>query len=298
MPLLETIGSSSARSFGLNSGGEPFFPTSLVSTDLIGYWDAGISLSAPTGSNGTTWKTLSSSGTSYGGSMGDINIQGLNSDFSFAGVGQSAYVTNLNNTSRVGSNSGISVSLSGFRRTQGTFEYWLYPTSYNSSNGLFVNRPDDLPNDGDWFWVGPWDSGGSFYVRTGRQPQNSDCCTYDLNLGSSQTNTNVSPSASNAMPLNTWRHVTVTWLHNSGGSNFTKVYINGNLFWSINSTIVSGNTRDTNPGGATTGRFLIGHNGGGNSQWMGRVGYIRAYSSPLSDSSILNNFNKSKMRYL
>lgn len=297
MPLLETIGSSSARSFGLNSGGEPFLPQNLVSTNLIGYWDAGLALSAPTGGNGTTWRTLSSSGTSYGGSMGDVNIQGLNNHYSYGGSGLSAYVANTNNTQNSGSSAGMAVSLSGFRRTQGTLEYWLYPTAYNAGNGLFVNRPGDEPNDQNWFWFGAWDSGNGYYVRTGRAPASSDCCNYDLNTSSSQINNGPAFGWVNTVPLNTWKHVTVTWKHNAGSGNYTNIYLNGVLTYRVDNSVINANTQDSNPNGATTGRLLCGHNAS-NSQWQGRVGYIRAYNSDLSTADVLNNFNKSKMRYL
>jgi Concanavalin A-like lectin/glucanases superfamily len=295
MPLLETIGSSGARGFGL-FGKTEFNPSLLDSTGLIGYWDAGLALSAPTGSNGTTWKTLSASGTSYGGSMGDVNITGLNSDYAYGGSGSSAYVYNVNNTVRSGGSAGMAVSLSGFTRSVGTYEAWLYPTSYNASNGLFINRTDDTPNDGDWLWIGSWDSGNSFYLRSGRQPASTDCCSYDLNVGSTQINNGNGP-ANVWMPANAWKHIVVSWNHSIGSGNFSKVYVNGVEYWSINSSIITSNTRNSNPGGATTGRLFVGHNAS-NSQWMGRIGYVRMYNSALNSSQILNNFNVSKSRYI
>ena len=100
-----------------------------------------------------------------------------------------------------------------FNKLNGTINVWIYPTSYNGGNGIFVNRTDSTPNAGDWLWIGPYS--GYFYFRLG---DGSSCCSNDNSFANYYS----------LVPTNTWTNLCCTW--SSGGTSC--VYINGKLYQS------------------------------------------------------------------
>lgn len=169
----------------------------------------------------------------------------------------------------------IGVPLSeNFNKTEGTITCWIKPYGYSSSNGIFVNRSDATANALDWFWIGAWSSGSIFYFRLG---DGSACCNNDLTIS----------SFSSYCPINTWRHLAVSW--KSAGTS--KIYINGNL---INSRSIS-SIPSTNP--SSEGRIGLGHSSGTTGSWNGEISKFNVYSTQLSDDLILQNFNATRSRY-
>jgi hypothetical protein len=282
MPLIETVGSSAARAFGLNS-----FKPDL---ELIGYWDPGLSQSAPTGGNGSNWIDISNSA---GLSMGNISLGGTT--FSYAGSGTSAYVQN----STQSDTGGMPVALNSWNasgsKLYGAMSIWAYPTSYAASNGMFVNRITQDPNDDNWFWIGTWDSGNDFYFRTGIP---SSCCGSDLAKGNNTFPGGSGEAPTVFAPTNTWKHWLWMWdLRETVplSNQYKRLYINGSLKYSR--VGFSAQSSSTNPGGVTTGKFGLGHSGGSNSQWLGRFGPIRMFKGNLTASQITDEFNLFRSRY-
>lgn len=152
-----------------------------------------------------------------------------------------------------------------FNKTEGTMNFWVYPTRYNGGNGYFVNREDDVPNAGDWFWIGPYSD--TFYFRIG---DGSTCCNNDLAFG----------SVSSVIPLNTWTNMCFTWKIN-GTSN---IYKNGSLLTSRN----IGNIPSTNP--ASNGRIGLGHDNA-DDYFNGNMPIVEIYNRQLTADEVAQNFN-------
>lgn len=262
----------------------------FTSSGLVGYWHPGIALSAPTGSNGNTWVNLANYYSIAGTYMGNVNIQGLVSDWTYGGSGRSAYVQNFNQT-RTGT-CGMPVSLTGFNKLIGTLEMWVNPTVWTGQNGFFMNRTNDTANDINWFWAGVWDNGNTVYFRTGFPP--GDCCSNDMAPGNGATfNALASNTVSVYMPTNKWYQVVFTWDHTLPLANqYKQMYINGTL---VHSRVgMPGQPTSTNV--ESTGTFGAGHSNTG-SQWVGRIGITRMYNRVLSTSEISLNFANARRVY-
>ena len=212
--------------------------------------------------SGTTFNDLSSNG-----------VVATISDFTYS----SAYGGVLSNSTAGTGAKGISVPLTDFPKTSGSLGIWARPTSWSSSNGLFVNRNDDVSNADDWFWLGPYGSGATLYFRLGNQVQLSYCCAND----------NTVSSWSSVHALNTWGYYLVTW--DSG--NESKIYFNGVLLSTKSITAIP----NTNP--STNGRIGLGHTTS-NSMWLGQIGSTRWYNVVLSADEILQNYNAQKNRFI
>lgn len=158
-----------------------------------------------------------------------------------------------------------------FNKTQGTMNFWVYPTRYNGGNGYFVNREDATPNAADWFWIGPYSN--TFYFRLGN---GSDCCSNDLSFG----------NVSTVIPLNTWTNMCFTWVANGTSA----IYKNGVLYTSRS----IGNVPATNP--ASNGRIGLGHANADN-YFHGKMSSVSIYNRALSAAEILQNFNAMRGRY-
>lgn len=246
---------------------ESGFKNTIYLDGLIGYWDANNLISAPTGNNGTTWKNLST----FPQNMGDINIQGAVTDWTYGSSSNIGYVQN--STSRDGG--GMPVNLVNWNKSKGTMEFWLMHTSYSLSNGYFVNRSDSTANDDRWFWLGSWDSGSILYFRKGIP---GACCNFDLTVS----------SYSSSVPINVWKHVVFTWNFYSQSNSSSFIYING----SQSATRIDG-TNHSASNVSDTGRFGIGHSNT-NSQMLGRFSKIRCYNIPLTSTQVLQNFNSER----
>ena len=141
---------------------------------------------------------------------------------------------------------------------------WIYPTSYNGGNGIFVNRTDATPNAVDWLWIGPYS--GTFYFRLG---DGSTCCNNDNSFGSYYS----------LVPLNTWTNLCCTW--SSGKTSV--VYINGKLYQSRSISTIPSTSPDT------YGRFGLGHSNA-DSYYNGKMPVAQIYNRQLSDSEVFQNF--------
>lgn len=165
----------------------------------------------------------------------------------------------------------IQVPNSVLNKSEGTMNFWVYPTRYNGGNGYFVNREDATANAIDWFWIGPYSD--TFYFRIGN---GSDCCSNDLAFG----------SVSSVIPINTWTNMCFTWKANGT----SEIYKNGILYTSRN----IGNIPSTHP--ANNGRIGLGHVNADN-YYDGKMPLVQIYNRQLSAAEILQNFNSSRVRY-
>lgn len=166
----------------------------------------------------------------------------------------------------------ITIPLStAFNKTEGTMNFWLYPTRYNGGNGYFVNREDSTANAVDWFWIGPYSN--TFYFRLGN---GSDCCSNDLSFG----------DVSNVIPLNTWVNMCFTWKANGT----SEIYKNGSLYTSRS----IGNVPSTNP--ASNGRIGLGH-ANADDYFNGKIPAVQIYNRQLTSTEIAQNFQALRGRY-
>jgi hypothetical protein len=154
MPLLETIGSGSARSFGLNSFGLP--PDGLIVTSgLILNLDAG-NPSSYSGS-GTTWTDLSGNGlnaTLYGTSFDTENRGSIVFDRSAADEGAQINSSSLFNLSTFTISSWNKPNVTNhngflFEKTIGGSVNTQYSLFYNSSNDLYFRTIRSTGGYGD-----------------------------------------------------------------------------------------------------------------------------------------------------
>lgn len=166
----------------------------------------------------------------------------------------------------------IQIPLStAFNKTEGTINFWLYPTRYNGGNGYFVNREDSTANAVDWLWIGPYSD--TFYFRLGN---GSDCCSNDLSFGSFSAN----------VPLNTWVNMCFTWKANGT----SVIYKNGVQFTSRS----IGNVPSTSP--ASNGRIGLGH-GNADDYYNGKMPVVQIYNRQLSAGEVAQNFRALRGRY-
>lgn len=242
----------------INSLGTKFFnSTQIVSSGLVWYYDAGIA------------DSYSGSGTSITDFTGNGNTATL-SDFSYVNT----YGGSFQNTTATIGSPGIQIPLTNFSKLVGTCEFWVRPTTYQTGNGIFVNRSDDTANADNWWWLGVWDNGNRLYFRLG---QTGNCCAND----------NAPTTWSSTHPLNVWGHYAATW--NSGVES--KIYFNGTLIQTVAISAIP----NSNP--SSTGRWGLGHAGGSNSQWLGQMGTFKHYNRVLTAAEILQNFQADRPRF-
>ena len=241
----------------INSLGTRLFnSTEIVSTGLVWYYDAGIA------------DSYAGSGTSIVDFTGNGNNATL-SDFSYINTWGGSF---QNTTGRVGS-AGIQVPLGNFSKLVGTCEFWMRPTTYDTGNGIFVNRNEDTPNSANWWWLGVWQN-ANLYFRLGRNDGN--CCIHD----------NMISSWPSIHSLNTWGHYAVTW--NSGVDS--RIYFNGVLRQTVSIGTLTGSND------SSVGRWGLGHNSS-NSQWLGQAGTFKHYNRVLSAAEVLQNFQADRPRF-
>lgn len=177
----------------------------------------------------------------------------------------------LNTTS--GDSGGMTVSLTNFSKTVGTMEFWASATSWNDSNGLFVNRADTVSNAADWLWFGVWSGGSTLYFRTG---DGTNCCNNDLTVN----------SWSSIHPTGVWGQYVVSW----SSGNTARIYFNGRLRASRSISSIP----STNP--SATGQIGIGHTST-NSRWLGYIASVKMYNRQLTDAEISQNYNAVKSKF-
>jgi len=242
----------------INSLGTRIFnSTQVVSSGLVWYYDAGVADSYP------------GSGTSIIDLVGTSANNATLSDFSYITTYGGSFQNSSGGTGAVG----ISVPLTNFSKLVGTCEFSMRPTSYDTGNGIFVNRNEDTPNSANWWWLGVWQS-GPLYFRLGRNDGN--CCVNDNTISGW-------PSVHS---LNTWGHYAVTW--NSAVES--KIYFNGVL----RQTVAIGTLTSSND--ASNGRWGLGHNST-NSRWLGQMGTFKHYNRVLTAAEILQNFQADRPRF-
>lgn len=160
---------------------------------------------------------------------------------------------------------------SAFNKLEGTISVWIYPTSYNGGNGIFVNNNSTGYNYVDWLWIGPYSD--TFYFRLG---DGSACCNNDLSFG----------SYSSIVPLNTWTNLCCTWKSNGTSA----IYINGKLYTSRSISAIP----STNP--ASVGFFGCGH-ANADGYFNGKMPYALIYNRQLGADEIARNFNAVRRIY-
>lgn len=168
--------------------------------------------------------------------------------------------------------SSIQVPLAtALNKLEGTINVWIYPTSYNGGNGIFVNRTDTTANAVDWLWIGPYS--GTFYFRLG---DGSACCSNDLTISNYYS----------VVPVNTWTNLCCTW--KSAGTSV--IYINGNLYTSRSISAIPA----TNP--AANGLFGCGH-ANADGYFNGKMPIAQIYNRQLTASEVKQNFNAFRGRF-
>jgi competence protein ComGC len=226
----------------------------VVTSGMILNLDATNNLSYP--GFGTTWTDLSG--------LGNNGTLGNGPTYSSSNGGSLSFNYDTPNY--------ITVPLANsLNKTEGTINFWIYPTRYSGANGYFVNREDSTPNAVDWLWIGPYSD--TFYFRIGN---GSDCCSNDLSFG----------SVSTVIPINTWTNMSFTWKINGT----SVIYKNGILLTSRG----IGSIPNTNP--AANGRIGLGH-ANGPSYFDGKMAVVQNYNRALSASEVLQNFNALRGRY-
>jgi hypothetical protein len=174
--------------------------------------------------------------------------------------------------------------------------------TYNGSSSQISVADNALlePGSGDWtieFWVNHSVIAGASRVLIGKTDGGnaadwgygirtiSNGNTY-MEIGNGSTSIT---SPATGLTINTWYQVVGVWTNVA--SNSLALYINGSLVGS-NSHSFTSIKNTTSP--LYTGSF----NGGQFSQWMnGRMGVVRMYSSALTGSQVLQNFNADKSKY-
>ena len=150
-----------------------------------------------------------------------------------------------------------------------TIEFWVNHSVIAGSGRVLIGKTDG-GNAADW----------GYGIRT-----NAASSTY-MEVGNGTTSIT---SPSTGLSINTWYQVVGVWTNVA--SNSLALYINGSLVGS-NSHSFTSIKNTTSP--LYTGSF----NGGQFSQWLnGRMGVVRMYSSALTGSQVLQNFNADKSKY-
>jgi len=170
----------------------------------------------------------------------------------------------------------LSVPLStSFNKLTGSINMWIYPHVYSGSNGLFVNRDSSVVNALDWFWIGSYGSGATFYFRLG---DGVACCANDLTISSWST----------VAPINTWTNVCVTW----ASAGLSQIFVNGVLHNSRSIIAIP----STNP--TATGRIGLGHTSGGTTAaWDGKISPTAIYNRVLTNNEVKQNFETLRSRF-
>jgi hypothetical protein len=227
-------------------------------------------------SGGTIWKDLSET-------MGDINVQNRSNNWTFRNDPDTGLMCLYNESNSVYYGAGINIPLKGFNKIEGALEMWLKPTdlSDGGAHGWFVNADGaNFTNTENWFWVGMWDNGNTFYLRQGRTP--NTCCDQDFAIGSLRKT---------HYPLNKWVHMCVTW---DIGNARAYLYKNGVQIGSkIN--LSTANIQDIFP--SEIGQMFNSHGRSDNAQFKGYCNIYKIYNRELSAAQVLSNYNATSSRF-
>jgi len=157
------------------------------------------------------------------------------------------------------------------------------------------------PGSGDWSvetWIngsvftgssrvilGKFDDGGaSQQVSYGLRSLQTGALRFEVGNGTSTVN-----SPSYTLTTDTWYQVVGVW--SNVASNSIALYING-VIQGSNSHSFSSILNSANP------LYLGSYNGGEYPQWWnGKIGVVRLYSSALTSSEVLQNYNADKAKY-
>jgi hypothetical protein len=261
MPLLETVGSGSAKAFGLNSssGG-------LVTSQLLVNYDFG-----PNGSNnGSNTTVLDLSGNGYNGSL------------TSAGLYNSANKAILlpgNNTTSYMTGSGIA---------------WQNLTSANAWSIEWVIKDTKLPNGDAGFFASASTSNVDNVVTVGSNPDtpnNRRTMAYALGSGSQVLVSGADPfwNTNEAIQL------LMTW----DGTNI-KVYKNGTLSATYTLSVYDPSPKSISRwiiGQESDGSDSAGWSFDPTQAFGGYIYANRLYNKVMSSAEVLQNYNYAKARF-
>ena len=209
--------------------------------------------------------------------------------FSTSYPGSGSTITNLANTSLTGTMSNIT-----------------YTDPYFTYNGTSsqVNIPDNAllePGSGSWTmeaWVYLSNTGPGTKTILGKFDPGggSQDVSYSMRISTANVFAqmgdglgNYVNSTSYTMTINTWTHIVYVWTN--GATKTLVTYINGSSIGSVSHTLSSLLNTPSN-------LYIGSYNGGEYAQWMnGRIGITRLYSTALTASQVLQNFNANRSTY-
>ena len=150
-----------------------------------------------------------------------------------------------------------------------SIEFWVNHTVIAGASRILIAKTDG-GNAADWGYGLRTVSNGNTFMEIGN--------------GSTSITTPTS-----TLSINTWYQVVGVWTNVA--SNSLALYINGSLIGSNSHSF--GSVRNT-----TSPLYLGSFNGGQFAQWLnGRMGVVRMYSSALTASQVLQNYNADKAKY-
>lgn len=177
--------------------------------------------------------------------------------------------------------------------------------SYNGSSSQVSIANNSLlqPGSGSWtmeVWVnqsvsgndvvlGKFDNGGtsqdvSYSIRT-----TGTVYYAQIGSGSGSGSTLFVNSTSYSGTINTWCQI--VYVFKNGGTKTLETFVNGSSIGSVSHSL-SGILNTTNP------LYLGSYNGGEYSQWFqGKIGITRLYSTSLTSSEVLQNYNADRSKY-
>jgi len=248
---------------------DDIWPLPLRLNGLVLHLDASNDSSYPNTS--TTWYDLSST-------IGNVNINNRNSDWSFTTDPSTGLECLYANTDRPDT-AGINIPTNnGFNKAAGTIETWIKPVSYSGATGIFTNSDgESYTNATNWLWIGQYAGGANMYFRQGNS---TSCCNQDTTITSITT----------VHPLNTWKCWAFTWDVSAGT---TEIYVNGSrIAYRENLPTDIPNSNPT-----TTGQLFNSHNRTDNQQFRGYCNIYRIYNRALSSNEVLSNFTVCRDRF-
>lgn len=144
---------------------------------------------------------------------------------------------------------------------------WIYPNSYGGgSSGRIVDKfRTTLPQTGYALWI------------------DNNVGVNSLRFGTGFTVSTTIATMNNAITLNTWQHVAVTY----AGTSCT-FYVNGSSIGS------SGNI--TNPSSGSNS-LIIGNNSSNTNNFDGKIDFVQIFDTALTAKDISDIYNSTKSRY-
>ena len=216
------------------------------------------------------------------------------------------YYDPSNTSSYSGSGTVINdLSGNGLNGTMSNITFTSPYFSYNGTNSQ-ISVPDNSllePGSGSWtmeVWVnqnvsgndvvlGKFDPGGlsadvSYSIRTTNT-------TYYAQIGSgSGSGSSLFVNSTNYIgTLNNWSQI--VYVFKNGATKTLETFVNGSSIGSVNHNLASILNTSTN-------LYIGSYNNGEYAQWFdGKIGITRLYSSALTSSEVLQNYNANKSKY-